>query len=505
MAHTPVDLTIPVVAVQKLRHGEPCRVHASTLGRYAPLLQEWTTNLRALQAQDTGASVIQEAMEAFWTGIRALEQYPELVTAVDADDLLQSGALHRGNGHRASPRTEDWHEGLSTTKDGLPKETLGNITLALQHLPPWANACWYDVVRDVLMVGRRDLSDGLVTEAALDLEAQLGMAIRSKHLLPMALTYLCHQSPRDLLREWIDTLPPWDRQPRVRQWLSHYAHAANDAYSRDVSRLLVVSLVARALDPGCQYRFVVILEGPENTGKTKLVRALATPEWYRELSQGLDGKEAHMRVKRAWVAELAELSSLTKTEEARLKSFFTLNEDTYIPKFSNFEVVHQRRTVFIGTVNPEGENTYLRGQTGNTRYLPIAVHSVDLEGFEAIRPQLFAEALAEYRAHPDDWWQLSSVGQGIAEDWREDRRERSPYEDLLGQWLEKKPERETCWEEIATECLKFPVDRWADKRAQWMIAKALKALGWQKGKRKRVPVYGLVVPWEADDDWRLHE
>jgi predicted P-loop ATPase len=131
------------------------------------------------------------------------------------------------------------------------------------------------------------------------------MPIRSKHLVPTALTYLCHQRPRDLLWEWLETLPPWDDTPRLTMWLTTYAHAKVSAYAADISRLLPVSLVARALSPGCQYRYVVILEGPEDAGKTKLVRALATPAWYRELSHGLDGKEAHMRLKRAWVAELA--------------------------------------------------------------------------------------------------------------------------------------------------------------------------------------------------------
>jgi predicted P-loop ATPase len=261
-----------------------------------------------------------------------------------------------------------------------------------------------------------------------------------------------------------------------------------------------VGPVARALDPGCQYRSVGILEGPENAGKTKLVRAIATPEWYRELSHGLDGKEAHMRIKRAWVAELAELASLTKTEEARLKSFFTLNEDAYIPKFSNFEVVHKRRTVFIGTVNPEGDNTYLRGQTGNTRYLPIAVRDINVEGFQAVRTQLFAEARQYYEKHQGDWWQLSSEGEFVAEDVREERRQRSVYEDELGMWLERTKKTVTWWDEIATEHLQLPKGQW-DRLKQMEVAKALKALGWEKGKRERIPNVGLVMPWRPTSSW----
>jgi predicted P-loop ATPase len=336
----------------------------------------------------------------------------------------------------------------------------------------------------------------------LALEAQVKIPIRSKHLVPTALTYLCRQRPRDLLREWILGLPAWDNTPRLSTWLQTYAHAPDDAYTQDVSRLLIEGPVVRALNPGCQYRYVVILEGPEDAGKTKLVRAIATPEWYRELSHGLEGKEAHMRIKRAWVAELAELSSLNKTEEARLKSFFTINEDAYVPKFSNFEVVHKRRTIFIGTLNPEGDNTYLRGQTGNTRYLPIPVHNINLEGFEVVRTQIFAEALQHYRDHPETWWQLSSDGAVLAQVVREDRRQRSAYEDGLNNWLEKTNRNVTWWEDIAKDYLNLPEERWVDRRAQMEITKALKALGWEKRPRRRLLSTGeRVVPWEPGPTW----
>jgi putative DNA primase/helicase len=351
------------------------------------------------------------------------------------------------------------------------------------------------------MVRYEELSDQLATKAALDIEHQTGMPIRSRHLTPTALTHLCHQRPRDLLSEMLDDLHPWDKQPRLNTWLETYAHAPKTHLNRDISRLLLVSMVARALDPGCQYRYVVILEGPENAGKSKLVEALAGPEWYREISHGLEGKEAHMRIRRAWVAELAELSSYGKTEESRLKAFFTLREDAYIPKFSNFEVTHKRRTVFIGTLNPEGDESYLKGQTGNTRYLPVRVRDINIEGFNEVRDDLFAEALYTYRKHPNDWWQLSSTGEYEAVAIREERRQQSIYEDDLGNWLERHGKQVTWWEDLAENYLKLDRDKWANRILQMDITKALNALGWRKGKRERISG-ALVYPWRPTDDWR---
>jgi Virulence-associated protein E len=393
-----------------------------------------------------------------------------------------------------------WQAQLSRTRHQIPLETLGNVTLALQHLEPWASTCWYDAVRDRRMLGDVALDDQLVTQAALDLERHMRIPMRGRYLVPTALTYLCHQRPRDLLREWLDTLPPWDHQPRLTSWLHLYAHAPHDAYSHDVSRLLIEGPVVRALNPGCQYRFVVILEGPEDAGKSKLVQAIATPEWYRELSHDLEGKEAHMLIKCAWIAELAELASFFRTGEARLKSFFTMNDDRYIPKFANYEVSHQRRTIFIGTVNPEGDNTYLKGQTGNTRYLPIRVRDINLEGFEVVRTQLFAEALQHYRSHVTDWWKLSSDAETLAKTVREERRQRSIYEETIAAWLEHHEKTVTWWEEIAKDCLNLPTNQW-DRVRQMEVSKALKALDWEKQNRERISGVGRVWPWRPGQQW----
>ncbi len=124
----------------------------------------------------------------------------------------------------------DWMDELSRTRDGTPHETLGNVTLALSHLAPWATDCWYDAVRDLPMIGDHELSDTKVTEAGLALEQHTGMLVRSRYLIPTALTYLCHQRPRDLLREWLEGLPPWDHDPRLKLWLHSYAHAPADPY-----------------------------------------------------------------------------------------------------------------------------------------------------------------------------------------------------------------------------------------------------------------------------------
>jgi predicted P-loop ATPase len=299
---------------------------------------------------------------------------------------------------------------------------------------------------------------------------------------------------RDLLQEWLCALPPWDQVPRLATWLTDVAGVEPTPYGQDVSRLLPTSMVYRAMEPGCICRHVVILEGPEEWAKSTLVQELASEPFYVVLSMGLETKDSHLMLQGSWVAEMAELDSLSRTEETRLKAFLTMRADSYIPKYSNFRESHPRRTVFIGTTNTESD--YLKGISGNTRFLPVKITKpIDIAGFMDIREQLFAEALVVYQSGAA-WWQLSPEGAEAAKDERERRRVINVYEDTLEQWLEaerftlvvfdanNQPIRfvpgETSWQEIARWCLKLETPAaWKDKSLQMQIAQALKTLGWR--------------------------
>jgi putative DNA primase/helicase len=391
-------------------------------------------------------------------------------------------AQHQAHARAALP---PWRMQLLCTKAFEPQQTLRNLVLALQNLDPWHRAgCWYDLVRDRHMVGERPVEDEDAAAAGVRIEEVLEMRVTNVALVGRALDHVCRQAPRDLLQEWVDTLPAMPVTDLLTTWLRTYAKVPDevpDAYVEDVSRIIPVGMIARILHPGCQYRYVPIFEGEENAGKSELAKALAGEDaygrsWYVPLSAGLEGKEAHMMLEGALIAELADLSSYTKTDENRMKALVTARTDSFVPKFANKRVDHPRRTIFIATVNPEGDGAYLKGQTGNTRYLPIPVHDIDLAKFQAIRTQLFAEAKAYYLAHPTDWWQLTCEVDAAQE--REARRQSSVYEGSLAVWLQNKAS--TTWEEIAEYYLLLEAkERWKDRGLQMEIAKALHALQWR--------------------------
>jgi hypothetical protein len=399
----------------------------------------------------------------------------------------------------------DWQVGLLRTASGIPQQTVNNLARAFHHVQPEG---WYDLVRERHMLGAKPVEDGDDTAYGILIEQQTRMRVTNIKLVGRAMDHVCRQNPRDLLQEWLETLPEVPVTDLLTTWLRTYAHVpdtVSNGYVSDVSRILPVGMVARILRPGCQFRYVVTLEGEENAGKSELVNILAGEDpygcsWYVPLSGSLEGKEAHMMLQGALLAELADFSSYNKTGENRMKALVTERTDSFVPKFSNKRVDHLRRTIFVATVNPEGDGTYLKGQTGNTRYLPIRVQAIDLEGFGAIRTQLIAEAKTYYLAHPTDWWKLES--EEDARNAREERRQKSIYEDDLGSWLESHEYLVVWWELLAEKYLELPRNQWTDRRTQMELTKALSALQWRKGKQARTPDGGRVVPWSQCDEER---
>jgi hypothetical protein len=481
----------------------------------AATLAAWLVDLEAQPADARLAVVLADieklALVPLADWMTAKPKIKRLVPTCSLRDLekLRTATLHDRDArtHDAAQATDEtaepWLAGLNRQKNGIPYESIGNFVHAITHMEPWkSQGCWYDLVRECHMVGGTPVKDGDDTAAAVLIEAATGTPVTKIALVGRALDHVCRSHERDLLCAWVDTLDTVPITDLLTTWLRTYAHVPQDvpdAYVADVSRIIVVGIIARILLPACQFRDVVILEGPENAGKSKLTKELAGRDcygqsWHVGLSSGLENKEAHMMLEGALIAELEELASYGKTEDNRMKALITAEYDSFVPKFSNKRANHPRRTVFLGTVNPEGDGTYFRGQTGNTRFLPITVQDIDIAGFLKIRTQLFAEAKAYVLAHEKDWWKLDCDEDARAE--REKRRLPSVYEgQALRAWLARRTTGRCTWDEVAEFHLQIPKDRWT-KALQMEIGKALRAEHW---RRDHTTTERYWVPDEAWD------
>jgi Virulence-associated protein E len=395
-------------------------------------------------------------------------------------------------------------------------ENFYNIALILEHHDEWHDRIRFDAFRNLPMLDDNPVSDTTEYRISEWLGKNYEFGGNKRQILSDAIKAVASKNGYDALVEWIDSLPDWDGTQRIDTWMIDLCGSEKSAYSRWVSRVTLLQMMNRALNPGCIARLVPIWNGLENQGKSTAV-ALLGGEWATTLKISLENKEAHMAIHGYWVAELEELDTLYKTSEARLKAFLTNTSDHYVPKYANHSVDYPRRTVFIGTTN---DSDYLRGLTGNTRFLPINTGAFDLEGIKNSREQLFAEAKEWLLENAGvAWWQEPESLRDIIKEQRDSRRLFNVYEDDLRGFLDgdggdnyfeqvgkkgpKTPRFKYLKKTTITDILELYIkteskEKWKDEKLTRQIREALKALGWYPKKANSTNWW--MRPDDIDDD-----
>ena len=127
---------------------------------------------------------------------------------------------------------------------------------------------------------------------------------------------------------------------------------------------------------------------------------LAGADWFTDELAEIGSKGAAQQMRGIWIIEIAELDAISRAEVSRIKAFLSRTTDRYRPPYERYIVEVPRQCVFAGSVNPD---TYLRDETGNRRFWPIRCGSINLDALSRDRDQLWAEAVARYRAGTI-WW-----------------------------------------------------------------------------------------------------
>lgn len=364
-----------------------------------------------------------------------------------------------------------WMVGLQTTQTGAIKPTIDNIRIILDNDPllkgkfalnkfagrgevlgplPWEvsgkRRMWSDTDTNGLywyMEKRYDITKRGNIDAALDIHA-------STHAF-------------NEVQDYIDSLI-WDGTPRLDTVLIEYLGAADNIYTRAVTRKAFTAAVARAMDPGCKYDSMLILCGRQGLGKSTLLDRMSKG-WFNDSIRTFEGKEASELLQGVWLVEIAELDAFRRTDVARIKQFLSLRYDRYRAAYGRNVKESPRCCVFFGTCNVMD---FLQDMTGNRRFWPVDVGVMTPAGEEHThRPnvwqdltddvirQIWAEAKARWQTGEQLY--LSGEVEELAKEMQEIHRETNPKEGLIADFIDR---------EIPLDWQNWNVDRRRDWWAQ---------------------------------------
>lgn len=209
-----------------------------------------------------------------------------------------------------------------------------------------------------------------------------------------ATALVAHRQRVHPVREWLNSLK-WDGTPRIDTWIKDYCQGrAEEPYLSEASRKFLLAMVKRVFEPGCQWDYVLVLEGKQGRLKSTIARTLAGDKWFMDNLPDLKDKDSMLNLHGKWLIELGELANVKRADFNQVKAYLVRRTDTVRPHYGRLVADVPRQSVFVGTVN---EGQYLKDPTGNRRYWPVKVGVCDAGGLAAVREQLFAEAMHVYR------------------------------------------------------------------------------------------------------------
>lgn len=174
---------------------------------------------------------------------------------------------------------------------------------------------------------------------------------------------------------------------------------AKDPLHVAMVRKWLIGAVARALNPGCQMDYALVLQSDkQGLGKSTTFKALASPEWFNSTVPDAD-KDFLLAVHSCWIFELAEIEHITGGRaEGRLKNLITTSIDSVRLPYGRTTQRMPRGSVFAGTVNAR---EFLRDSTGNRRYWVVPIEGdqeLDREGILRSRDAIWKSAVLAWRS-----------------------------------------------------------------------------------------------------------
>jgi Virulence-associated protein E/Primase C terminal 2 (PriCT-2)/RepB DNA-primase from phage plasmid len=361
------------------------------------LWREWSRTSSAYKPGDCdrewrGFTHDRDAKASLRTILMEANRHPADAAALDRRAALDEVALVIGQTIRIQilaamwPETEASGDGSRTLPVAL---SAGNGEYALDMLAP--DLYWDEFAGEKRRASGpwRDIDETLVYHGAV----AEGWKCSKAWVRECAEVYAVTRSRDPLLDYFNGRRGAWDGVPRLETFIIRHLGAPDTRVNREITTLLFVAMVRRALDPGYKFDMLTILKGKQNLGKSSLFRRICPDvEWFSDAPDlNEDAKRFYPALQGKLIIEFAELSGKSKGDIERIKKIVTQQRDEYTAMYGRHMTRSPRRCVFIGTTN---EDVFLRDPTGNRRFPVIeCTKAFDARAVDAEREQIWAEAV----------------------------------------------------------------------------------------------------------------
>jgi predicted P-loop ATPase len=395
--------------------------------------------------------------------------------------------------------SDDWKALLRRTEEGVLRSQLANAYLILKHTPEWQGVLAYNEFADRIDKlkppptpngEKGPWQDVDASKTLVWLQMVWSLHLRSSAVADEAVRMVAWEHRFHPVRNWLESLPPWDDQPRLEMLLPTVFGADINPYTAHIGQSIPVSSIARIFIPGCKVDEMVVLEGGQGQGKSSCIAELFGFEWYLETSEPPTNKDFYVTMQGNSVVEIGEMQSFSKADINQVKMAITRRDDKYRAPYDRHARSHPRQCIFMGTTNADA---YLSDPTGARRFLPVLCRKADVAYIRQWRDQLWAEALHLY-CTGFQWWDYP---QDLAREEQDSRYVEDPWEEAIIKYLEGHapqlhypdglfgPINEVTVMGLLKHALQMDLAR-MNKPEQRRVADILRRLGWVKEKQKRV-------------------
>ena len=390
----------------------------------------------------------------------------------------QSGSTHVETSPSAFVSWESLN--LDCNAGGVPFPTLGNVIRVLEFHPALKDRIWLDTFRKRIYFDADPWTDADALRLTAFFHQSLKLSKVGLQTIHHGVELYASNHSRNSVTKWLESLT-WDGTPRLSDWLADCFGVRKTAFTIAVARNWLVSMVARAYQPGCQADHMPVLEGISGAGKSSAI-AILGGDWYRAAPQAFGSKSFIEVIQGAWLVEIPDMAGFGKVEHAQIISAITTRSDSFRASYGHNAEDHPRTTIFAATSETD---EYLQDGRGKRRYWPLECTEIHLDVLRATRDQLFAEATHAYKAG-ETWHEVPS-DEALQE---QSRREMSdPWLTRIETYVGTRAFITTS--DVATDGLFLEVAK-QDRQVQMRISKCLKALGfsckveWVNGRAQRI-------------------